>query len=255
MKNGFFLITGTSRGIGEALAQNILKKGGTVLGIARSRSAVLKSTKYHHLTFDLAEASRLGQIMEKVDEVVDNQRFDFVCLVNNASADKPLGAIEKCPAIEIESLVKIGLIAPIILTSLFIRKFSDARIRKKVAFITGGAAFTALPHESIYCASKAGITMFAQCVGNEQKEIEYGFEMITIGPGMVDTDMQQQARSQNKEDYVWVDIAKQVYEKGELQDPGEVAEKIYTILENKYDQGQYVKVSEINFRILKKMYG
>lgn len=97
--------------------------------------------------------------------------------------------------------------------------------------------------------------MFAQCVGNEQKEEEYGFEMITIGPGMVDTDMQQQARSQNKEDYVWVDIAKQVYENGELQDPGEVAEIIYTILENKYDQGQYVKVSEVNFRILKKMYG
>jgi len=32
MRNGFFLITGTSRGIGEALAQKILGKGNTVLG-------------------------------------------------------------------------------------------------------------------------------------------------------------------------------------------------------------------------------
>ena len=34
MKNGFFLITGTSRGIGEALAQKLLEKGNTVLGVA-----------------------------------------------------------------------------------------------------------------------------------------------------------------------------------------------------------------------------
>ena len=93
MKNGFFLITGTSRGIGEALAQKLLEKGNTVLGVARGRSDVLKSTKYHHLSFDLADTSRISQIIEKVDEVIDNQRFDFLCLVNNASAIEPLGAI------------------------------------------------------------------------------------------------------------------------------------------------------------------
>jgi len=245
MENGFFLITGTSRGIGEALAQKILAKGNTVLGVARGQSDTLKFTKYHHLSFDLTDTSRISQIMEKVDEVVDNQRFDFVCLVNNASAVEPLGSIEKCPASEIESHVRISLIAPMILTSLFIRKFADGRMRKKVAFITGGSAFTALPHESIYCGVKAGVTMFAQSVGLEQKDKEYGFEVITIGPGMVDTYMHQVARSKNKEDYVWVEFAKQVFEEGKLQKPDEVAEKIYFILENKYEQGKYVQVSEV----------
>jgi benzil reductase ((S)-benzoin forming) len=245
MKNGFFLITGTSRGIGEALAQKILESGNTVLGVARGRSDALKSTNYHHLSLDLADTSRMSQIMEKVDEVVNHQRYDFICLVNNASAVEPLGSIEKCPASEIESHVRISLIAPMILTSLFIRKFSDDRIRKKVAFITSGSAYTALPHESIYCGSKAGLNMFAQCVGVEQKDKEFGFEVICIGPGMVDTSMQQVARSKNREEYVWVDLAKQVYENGELQDPAKVAEKICTILDNQYDQGQYVKVSEV----------
>jgi len=206
MENGFFLITGTSRGIGEALAQKILEKGNMVLGVARGRSDALKSTKYHHLSFDLTDTSRISQIMKKVDEVVDHQRFDFICLVNNASA---------------------------------------GRIRKKVAFISSGSAYTALPQESIYCGSKAGMNMFAQCVGLEQKDKEYRFEVICIGPGKVDTAMQQVARSKNREEYVWVDLAKQVYENGELQDPGKVAEKIYTILDNKYDQGQYVEVSEV----------
>jgi NAD(P)-dependent dehydrogenase (short-subunit alcohol dehydrogenase family) len=102
-----------------------------------------------------------------------------------------------------------------------------------------------VPHESIYCGAKAGVTLFAQAVGLEQKDKEYGFEVITIGPGTVDTYMYQVARSKNKEDYLWVDLAKQMYEKGELEKPGKVAEKIYIILSNRYDQGQYVKAFEV----------
>jgi benzil reductase ((S)-benzoin forming) len=245
MENGFFLITGTSRGIGEALAQKILEKGNTVLGIARGQSDTLKSTKYHHLSFDLADTSRISQIIEKVDEVVDNQRFDFICLVNNASAAEPGGAIEKCPAEEVESHVKIGLIAPMILTSQFIRGFTGCKTRKKVVFISSGAAFAPFLGDSIYCSTKAGIHMFAQCVGLEQKEKEFGFEVITIGPGMVDTYMQQVARSKTVEEYASADYCRQAFEQGMLEKPVSVAEKIYTTLDNKYDQGQYVKVSEV----------
>jgi benzil reductase ((S)-benzoin forming) len=245
MENGFFLITGTSRGIGEALAQEILEKGNTVLGVSRNQSNALRSTKYHHLSFDLTDTSRIGQIMEKVDEIVDNQSLDLVCLINNASAVEPIRSIEKCSATEIESHVRIGLIAPMILTSMFMRKFSDVRIRKKVVFISSGAAFTAFPDLSIYCSSKAGINMFMQCVGLEQKNREYGFEVISIGPGMVDTSMQQAVRSKTRDEFAMVDFFKQAFENGKLQEPSKVAEKIHTILANKYEQGKFVNASEM----------
>lgn len=87
--------------------------------------------------------------------------------------------------------------------------------------------------------------MFAQCVGLEQKDKEYGFEMICIGPGMVDTFMQQTARSKSSDEYTMADFFKQAYEDGKLQKPNNVAEKIYTILGNKYEQGKYVSVSEV----------
>jgi len=246
MENGFFLITGTSKGIGEALAQKVLDKGNTVLGVSRNQSdTLIKSTKYYHLSFDLMDTSRITQIMEKVGEIVDNRSFDFVCLVNNASAVEPLKSIEKCPVTEIESHVRIGLIAPMILTSMFIRKFSDVEIGKKVVFISSGAAFTALPGASIYCSSKAGINMFAQCVGLEQKNKEYGFEVVAIGPGMVDTSLQQAFRSKTSDEFASVGYFKQAFQAGKLQEPVTVAEKIYTILENKYEQGKYVNVSEV----------
>jgi hypothetical protein len=41
------------------------------------------------------------------------------------------------------------------------------------------------------------------------------------------------------------DFFKQAYEDGKLQEPGKVAEKIYAILGNKYEQGKYVSVSEV----------
>lgn len=249
MGNGFFLITGTSMGIGEALARQILEKGNTVLGISRKRTDILKSPKYHHLSLDLTDSSRISQIIEKVDEIDDNQSFDFVCLVNNAYVVEPINPIEKCPVDEIESNIKIGLIAPMILTSLFIRKFSDYRIRKKAVYISSGLAFKAIPDGSMYCSSKAGINMFAQCVGLEQKSRVYGFEVNAIGPGMVDTSMQQTLRSKSSDEFAMAGFFKQAFEDGKLQSPDDVAAKILAILENNYEQGKYVRVSEVWFSL------
>jgi benzil reductase ((S)-benzoin forming) len=244
MGNGFFLITGTSKGIGEALTQKILQEGNMVLGISRKRSDTLKSTNYFHLSFDLTETSRINQIIEKANEIVDKQSFDFVCLINNAAAVEPIGSIEKCPPTEIVSHVKLGLVAPMLLTSMFIKRFTGEKIRKKVVFISSGVALTPFADSSIYCSSKAGINMLAQCVGLEQKDKEHGFEVISIGPGMVDTSMQLAIRSKTSDEFAMADFFKQAFEDGKLQKPSKVAEKIYLILRNKYEQGIYVSVSE-----------
>lgn len=245
MENGFFLITGASKGIGEALTRKILEEGNTVLGVSRNRSDTLISINYHHLSIDLTETSSISQIIEKVNEISDKQSYDFVCLVNNASAIEPLGPIEKCALAEIDSHIRIGLIAPMLLTSMFIQRFNDEKIRKKVAFISSGAAFTPIPDNSIYCSSKAGINMFAQCVGLEQENREYGFEVVTIGPGMVDTAMQSAIRSKTSDEFTKVDFFKHAFDDGKLQEPGKVAELIYAILVNKNKQGKHVSVAEV----------
>ena len=245
MKKGYFLITGTSKGIGEAVAQKILQEGNTVLGVSRNRSDKLTSSNYHHLSFDLTDTSRFGQIIEKTSEIFNGQSFDFVCLINNASATQPLGPIEKCPPDRIESHVKTGLIAPMILTSLFIKKFQDEKVRKKIIFMSSGAAHHPLADMSIYCGSKAGSLMFGQVVGVEQADKEYGFEVNSIGPGMVETAMQQTVRSTASNEFAMAGYFKQAFEEGKVQEPTVVAEKIYTILINRYEQGKYISVSEV----------
>ncbi len=245
MKNGFFLITGTSKGIGAAVAQKILQEGHTVLGVSRNRSEKLISSNYHHLAMDLTDTAGFDRIMEQAGALFAGQDFDFLCLINNASATEPMGSIQTLNPDAIQAHVTIGLIAPMILTSLFIKKFQDEKARKKIVLMSSGAALHPLADMSIYCGSKAGSLMFGQVVGAEQKDNEHGFEVVSIGPGMVETEMQQSVRSQPVEAFAMAGYFRQAYEEGKVQDPAVVAGKIYTILQNHYDPGQYVSVSEV----------
>jgi benzil reductase ((S)-benzoin forming) len=83
------------------------------------------------------------------------------------------------------------------------------------------------------------------CRAGVKKNKEYGLEIISICPGLVDTSMQLAARSKTIDEYKMADFCMQAYLESKLQKPEIVAEKIYTILENKYEQGQFINVSEV----------
>ena len=240
-----FVITGTSRGIGAALALRIVQDGHTVLGVSRAKPDPLPPGDYHHQGFDLTRTERIGDIVRQAGEIFDAGRFDFLCLVNNASATEPVGPIEKCAGTSIDDHLRIGLLGPMLLTSLFIQRFAEAPVRKKVAFISSGVAFKPLPDESVYCTAKAGLHMFAQCVGLEQQDRPGGFEVVSIGPGMVDTDMQRTVRSKPSDEFAMADFFKQAHAEGQLQDPADVAAKILALLERRTGQGQYVSVMDV----------
>jgi len=245
MERAFFLITGTSRGIGNALARRVLQEGHSVLGVSRTDPGNLPSAGYRHLPFDLTRSSGIDRIMDEVDREFAGGRFDFACLVNNASAVDPVGPIENSDPAQIEAHLRIGLLSPMLLTSRFMRRFAGEAIRRKVAFISSGAAFTPLPDESVYCTAKAGLAMFAQCVGLEQGDRADGFEIVSIGPGMVDTSMQLAVRSKTREEFAMADFFRQAYEEGRLRDPAQVADAIFAILTGRSAQGQYVSVEEV----------
>jgi benzil reductase ((S)-benzoin forming) len=245
MDKGFYVITGTSRGIGETLSQNLVENGNTVLGVSRSRSDKLNYEKYHHLFLDLSEFTGIEKIVQSTNELFSKGSYDFLCLINNAAVLEPINPIEKCKAGEIETHIKVGLITPMILTSEFIKTFSDLDIRKKVIFISSGAGIKAMPDLSIYCSSKAGINMFAQSIGREQKNKKFGFEILSVNPGMVETSMQKIIRSKTKNEFEMVGLFTEAFEKGKVQENDNVIEKIKVMIKNKYTNGQFINCSEV----------
>ncbi len=81
----------------------------------------------------------------------------------------------------------------------------------------------------MYCSSKAGLDMMTKVISKEQKEIMNGVSIVSIYPGIVDTDMQAEARNAPKENFKSVQRFIDFYENGDLFTPKHVAEKIYQL--------------------------
>lgn len=245
MERGFYLITGTSRGIGEALARTLLEQGNTVLGVARHRSDQLSSPAYHHLSLDLSQVSDLPLFIQRAKELFDSDGYDFLCLVHNASLLEPIGPIEGCDVSAIDAHVRVGLIAPMGLSSLFIREFAGSGVRKKIAFVSSGAAFRAMADMSVYCSSKAGLAMLAQCISLEQTGKNAGVEIVSISPGMVETSMQQAMRKKPEDEFAQAAYFRQAAAERRVQPVEEVIDRIVTILRGTYEQAAFVRCSDV----------
>ena len=64
--------------------------------------------------------------------------------------------------------------------------------------ISSGAAVKAFYGWSLYCAAKAGVEAFTACVALEQQQAKHPVMVYAIRPGVIDTEMQQQIRAQDK---------------------------------------------------------
>jgi benzil reductase ((S)-benzoin forming) len=239
MSNSYFIITGTSRGIGEALAKMLLDDGHYIFGISRGVSDVLMQYEnYTHNMFDLSESDNIEQLLTSIFEQIDSQEIDMICLINNAAMLEPLKPIEECQAEEINKNLHISLIAPIILSSCFIRQTENLNARRKIVNISSGAGVHPLEDMSIYCTAKAGLNMFTRCIGVEQTGNRNSVEIIAVDPGMVETAMQKTVRGKDVEDFAMAGFFKEAYINGELQSPEHLVADLTNIIEKKYETGK-----------------
>ncbi|MCI1774129.1 SDR family NAD(P)-dependent oxidoreductase [Paenibacillus lautus] len=245
MSGGHFIITGTSRGIGEQLARMLLKKGHIVYGIARGRSESLGSfPNYKHHAYDLNDTLGLERLMDKVFEEMDLDHADMICLINNASMLEPLKRIENCDTKEIHSNLQISLVAPMLLTSCFIQKTEGLSVRKKIINISSGSGVYPAPTMSAYCTAKAGIQMFTQSVGAEQKTQQSPVEIIAVNPGMVDTEMQRVAREKNEQEFQMAQAFAHAFESGQLVSTEDIGAQLLHIIDKDFEPGSIVNANE-----------
>lgn len=216
-----FFITGTSSGIGHKLAMQALDEGHKVVGI--SRRNVIDHPNYRHLTYNLNNHDEYKLINFNI-----NKEAEKLVLVNNAGwlgEVKPAGQIS--PA-SIERAYQINLIAPSILSKLFIEQTEKLAAEKVIINISSGAASYPVPSWSTYCASKAGINLFTQVLREDYPDIH----SFAIAPGIVDTDMQGEIRRLDSEDFPDKQRFVDYKDKGELASPTVVASKLLKIIKH-----------------------
>lgn len=221
------IITGGNKGLGYGLSKEYHKNGYRVISISRNKIAKLYALEQYQC--DLSKSEAIEDVVNEIFSHLDEKTTKTLTLINNAGDLGNVKTIEKIAPEEISYTIRVNLIAPLILNSLFIKLSKGWECKKKIINISSGAAINPYESWSMYCASKAGVDMMTKVISKEQKEIKNGVKIVSIYPGIVDTNMQEKVREIPKENFKSVQRFIDFYEHGELFTPKQVAKKIYQL--------------------------
>ncbi len=235
------LVTGTTSGIGAALAPALLERGWTVIGLAR-RSADFAHPRYRHIALNLADLKALEQIAGRdLGPVLAEPRWARVSLVNNAALSGQSRGLELTEPGPLRELLSVNTVAPMFLMGLVTRMTSPA-VPLRIANVSSGAAVRAFPGLADYCASKAALRMAAMALAEElASDLRPGGRradaaVFSYEPGVVDTPMQVAARAPSAEEAPWVQPFKDFAAQGVLARPEAVIGEIIDFVEGNADE-------------------
>lgn len=228
------VITGASRGLGRAMAAQRLREGHHVLTIARHPDATLAAPAgavLEQWAADLAQPLAVAQRLEAWLGTLDGARFASAALVNNAALLTPPGPIGATPAEALSAAMRVGLEAPVLLAQAFLRATAAWPGARKLLNISSGLGRFAMAGSAPYCAVKAGLDHFSRALALDEALNAHGAKVVSLAPGVIDTDMQVQLRSADAAVFTERERFAQLHARGQLDSPAAAAAKVLAYLD------------------------
>ena len=178
------LVTGASRGIGEAIAREAASRGAKVIGVARSASAlngVMQSVGGVAFPCDLSVESERADLVARLEAI--HGPIDVV--INNAGVDDTR-MFTQTSALDVQRVITLNQIVPIELMRQAV-PLMRSRSKGHVVNISSLAAAGGFAGMTLYCSSKAGLSGFHRVLRHELKGSPVGLTIVEIGP--IPTDM------------------------------------------------------------------
>ncbi|MEO6973834.1 MAG: SDR family NAD(P)-dependent oxidoreductase [Rhodoferax sp.] len=236
MNQHLYIVTGASRGMGLAIAGQLLKPGNTLLCIARtpndalgSRAGAAGATLVQwpqDLAFGLQASARLKQWLDQQD----GASFTSATLINNAGVVPRIGPLSDADAADLAQALRVGLEAPMQLTAAFLGATQHWAAARKVLNISSGLGRRAMASQVAYCAAKAGMDHFTRCVALEEALKPNGAAVSSLAPGVIDTDMQVQLRSADASAFPDQGNFARLKANDQLSSPAEAATRVLAYL-------------------------
>ncbi|MBK9361835.1 MAG: SDR family NAD(P)-dependent oxidoreductase [Rubrivivax sp.] len=195
MKPTLSVVTGASRGLGHAVAVQLLARGERLITVSRRAPAGLSSPQLLHWDADLADAGAVARRLHDWLAAQGPQAFAAVNLINNAGVIAELAPMGDVGDAELTNAVRVGLEAPMRLTAAFLRATRGWPVPRKVLLVSSGLGRRAMAGSASYCAAKAGLDHLARALALEEAARPGGARIVSLAPGVIDTDMQVQLRS------------------------------------------------------------
>lgn len=235
-----FLVTGSSRGIGEALAAALVDSQAVVVGMARQRSAQLDAlersgARVRQLSVDLARPDfGVVAMCSCIDRVLaaPGAKVSRAVLVNNAGRVDPIGQSEHLQPEDIAATMQLNVAAPIALSAAFVTRLRGVIGDLRILNISSGAGRRPFPGWSVYCASKAALDLYSQTLAAEEATRGDGVKVVSLAPGVVDTAMQGRIREHDSQHFPAVANFVAMKAGGALATPQAVAQRIAVFLDS-----------------------
>ena len=174
------IITGTSRGLGRALAEKLLNEGWNVWGLSRSPSNIQHGQFIEYL-IDIT----LGAEVQNTVNLISQQSPHIDLLVNNAGAAS-MNAFLLTPAKTAEALMRLNYLG----TFHCMQSVGKLMVRQRAGLIiniTTVAVPLILEGEAAYVASKSAVDSLTKVAASELKP--QGITVIGLGFGPLDTNL------------------------------------------------------------------
>ncbi|MCX7506944.1 SDR family NAD(P)-dependent oxidoreductase [Delftia tsuruhatensis] len=224
------ILTGASRGMGLAMARQLLDAGHELVTLSRStsedlnRAAATAGAPLQQWSVDLGEpeaaARRLGEWLAGLDAT----RYASITLINNAGVIPQIAPLSQLRPADIAQAMRVGLEAPMLLTASFLAATEGwTAVPRKVLNISSGLGRRAIASQASYCAAKAGMDHFSRSVALDEALKPHGARICSLAPGVIDTDMQVQLRSADAAAFPDAGNFAQLKEGGKLSTPEQAA--------------------------------
>ena len=194
------ILTGASRGMGLAMARQLLQPGHTLLTLSRtpnhslSADASAASATLVQWSVDLADASAVAARLSAWLAAQPQGAFAAATLINNAGVIPRIVPLSEAEPDDLAHALRVGLEAPMALTAAFLHATAAWPVPRKVLNISSGLGRRAMASQAGYCAAKAGMDHFTRCLALEEALKPDGARVCSLAPGVIDTDMQVQLR-------------------------------------------------------------
>lgn len=220
-----YIVTGTTRGLGKALAECIARDADNEL-IELARASDAPAPGGARLEVDLADPVALDEACDRLEQRIRGKRYAKAVLVNNAGVVAPVAPLEAADPAELARNLAVNLVAPMLLMRRFLRMSEGAAVLRRIINISSGAGRRPIFGWSAYCAAKAGLDMASRVVALESQSRGRPVEVASLAPGVIDTPMQGVVRSASAEDFADVERFRKMKAEGALRAPEEVAADI-----------------------------
>lgn len=229
------ILTGASRGLGAAMAEQLLTSNASLLTISRHPNSTLeafaaaKGSPLQQWSVDLADGASAANRLEawlKQQKATSSS----ATLINNAALAGPTGPIDQSDADELAAVIRVGLEAPMLLTRAFLRATHDWTVVRKVLNISSGAGKKPLGGTAAYCAVKAGLDHFSRVVSVDEAQQSNPAKIVSLAPGVIDTDMQIGLRESDPVAFPSQPMFAALKADGQLASPDQAAARVLSYL-------------------------